>query len=280
MISECLKKKLVLFATICSLLLISCGKKDKLETYLTSLPDSLEVSFYLQDQKGRPLASQNKNRQIPSASIIKIPILVVLLQLEEKGKLDMGEKLELREGDKVGGAGELQHQPAGIFYTLDQLAEEMIRISDNVATNLLIRVVGMETVQHWLSDNGFQATQLNRLMMDFDAIAEGRQNYTSPEEISNMLASLYAGAYLGEKATAKLMGLLLKCADASMIPAKLPEGVRVAHKTGVLDYVRGDAGIILGDSPLVLSVFVEGFESSEQAQEVIATIARMAYDGF
>lgn len=262
------------------LLMVSCQQKNRLKTYLESLPASLVVSFHIQDKNGEVLASQNSDSQIPSASIIKIPILIELMSQVEAGSLSLDQEIMMTEEDLVSGAGELQFQPVVTTYTMDYLARKMMRISDNVATNLLIEQVGMTSIQGWLAENGYKITQLNRKMMDFDAIAAGRQNYTSPEEISQLLTGLYSGQYLTEKSTGFILELLLNCADRSTIPSKLPEGLQVAHKTGTLDYVRGDAGIILGDNPLILAVFVEGFESMEQAEGIIGETARIAWEIF
>lgn len=259
-------------------LLVSCQQQNFLETYLESLPASLVVSFHIQDKNGVILASQNSDKMIPSASIIKIPILIELMRQVEDGRLSLDQEVMLTEADVVGGAGEMQFQPTGNSYTLDYLARDMIRISDNVATNLLINRVGLASVSTWLTDNGYNFTQLNRIMMDFDAIAAGRQNYTSPKEISEMLINLSRGKYVSERSSDFIMELLLDCADRTTIPSKLPSTVRVAHKTGTLDYVRGDAGIILGDNPLALSVFVEGFESLEEAEFVIGQVAKLAWE--
>lgn len=262
------------------LLMGSCQQKNRLETYLESLPASLVISFHIQDKNGEILASQNAVRQIPSASIIKIPILIELMRQVEAGRLSLDQEIMMTEEDVVSGAGELQFQPVGTTYTMDYLAREMIRISDNVATNLLIKELGMASIQGWLTENGYKNTQLNRIMMDFGAIAAGRQNYTCPKEMTHLLANLYIGRYLADNSTGLVMELLKGCADRSTIPSKLPAEIQVAHKTGTLDYVRGDAGIILGDKPLIIAVFVEGFESMDQAEVIIGEIARIAWETF
>lgn len=259
---------------------LSCQQTDPLETYLKRLPASLVVSYHVQSPEGEVFASKNAIKQVPAASIIKIPILVELMRQVEHGELALENELVLSEAAIVSGAGTLQHQPVGSSYTLEYLAREMIRTSDNVATNLLIGQVGMESVNRWLEENGYSTTRLNRLMMDFDAIAEGRQNFTSAEEIARMLAEMYNMDYLSKSSTDFVMELLIACADRTTIPSKLPAGVQVAHKTGTLDYIRGDAGIILGEKPLVLAVFVEGFDHMDQAEEVIGEVAKIAWETY
>ncbi|MCC5938307.1 MAG: serine hydrolase [Lunatimonas sp.] len=263
-----------------TLLLASCIKPDPLAAYLATLPDEVQVSFQVGTPDAVSVAGQEWEKQVPSASIIKVPILIAFMQDVQEGKRSLSEEIVLEESDRVGGAGELQFQTPGSTYTLELLAREMIRISDNTATNLLIQTVGMERIRDWLRQHGFRHTQLNRLMMDFGAIAEGRQNYTSAEEMVRMLLELFAGKYLDPAGTSFVLELLTDCADRDAMPSKLPIGTAVAHKTGTLDYVRGDAGLLLGENPLALCVFVEGFSSLEQADEIIGNISRLVFDIF
>jgi beta-lactamase class A len=94
------------------------------------------------------------------------------------------------------------------------------------------------------------------------------------------LGIILSGVELSIFSRQSILNILLACADKSTIPSMLPEGTRVAHKTGTLAYVRGDAGIILSQNPLIMSIFVENFESLDQADEIIGKIARLAYDEF
>ena len=254
-------------------------EKDPLKSYLESIGE-MEVSALLQDEDGRILFQCNPSQKTPSASIIKVPILMVLFEQIESGRISMEEKYTLRDEDKVGGSGELQHALAGSSYTYGFLAREMIRQSDNVATNILIEKLGMDSISDMLRRNGFVNTQLNRYMMDFEAIKEGRQNYTSPDEINRLFLMLLSENYLSEDSRNEIIAILKECGDNLAIPRDLPEGVEVAHKTGTLDYVRGDAGIIFGDKTLVLSVFVENFKEQKDADEVIAKISGLCVSRF
>lgn len=274
-----IKRLILLLFTFPGLALV--GKsQENWESFLQQFPDQLEISLLVQNDKGEILLQQQANKTIPSASIIKIPILIALMEKVESGEIHLDSLYSLQAKDKVGGAGEMQHLPDGSRLTFRYLTEEMIRISDNTATNILIRTIEMDYIQNWLKENGYEVTQLNRIMMDFKAIEEGRQNYTSPQEINDILLNLWNGKWLKEDSRAEIMHWLKGCADNSTIPSQLPAGTVVAHKTGTLDYVRGDAGIIFGDKPLILSVFVENFESTEEAEAIIGKIALKAYRDF
>ncbi|WP_163380049.1 serine hydrolase [Cyclobacterium sp. SYSU L10401] len=257
-----------------------CQAQEEWPDFMEQFPDYLQISLQVQNETGDILFQQNSDKSIPSASIIKIPILIALMEKVENEAVNLDSLYTLQASDKVGGAGEMQHLPEGSRLTFRYLAEEMIRISDNTATNILIRTIGMDYIQQWLSKHGYKATQLNRFMMDFKAIEAGRQNYTSPKEINEILLNLWNGAWLKEASKEEIMHWLKGCADNSTIPSRLPTDTIVAHKTGTLDYVRGDAGLILGDKPLILSVFVENFQSMEEAEAAIGKIALKAYTDF
>jgi beta-lactamase class A len=158
-----------------------------------------------------------------------------------------------------------------------ELALKMIAVSDNMATNILIDRLGMENINLGLDNFGFTETRLNRKMMDFEAIREGRQNYITVFEVNKMLWGLLAKRILKPKSSKKALEILLKCEDVTTIPRKIPKTVPIAHKSGTLDYVRGDAGILFSGEPVILTIFVQNFESLEQAEKIIGEIAEIAY---
>ncbi|GEO20835.1 serine hydrolase [Cyclobacterium qasimii] len=251
-----------------------------LQEYTATLDSTVVLSYIIQDKDGKVLSKLNADKQIPSASIIKIPLLLYLMEKVEQGELALHETYKLKNSDKVGGSGELQFKPDGHLITYELLASEMIRISDNTATNVLIRKVGLRSFQEWLHTNGYKTTQLNRYMMDFDAIAKGQQNYTSSAEMNRLLLSLLNEKSLNKASTLQVIEWLKNCEDNSALPYLLPEVVAIAHKTGTLEYVRGDAGIIFGKRPIVLTVFVAHYSNLENANKIIAEIARLAFLDF
>ncbi|ERM80212.1 hypothetical protein P872_14140 [Rhodonellum psychrophilum GCM71 = DSM 17998] len=255
-------------------------QNETISQYLNSLDKGLEVSLLVQQPTGEILFSMNAEKSVPSASIIKIPILMEFFRQIESKTLHLDQMYALEAKDKVGGAGELQNLEENSTHSLEFLAREMIRISDNTATNVLIGLVGMENVNLLMEELGLKTTRLNRYMMDFEAIEAGKQNITSPAEINKLLSIILSGVELSTSSRESMLNMLLACADKSTIPGKLPEGTRVAHKTGTLSYVRGDAGIILNQKPIILSIFVENFETLEQADEIIANIANLAFEAY
>lgn len=255
-------------------------QNETISHYLNGINEELVVSLLVQEATGEVLFSLNSEKSTPSASIIKIPILMEFFRQIDAGTLHLDQIYALEAKDKVGGSGELQFHEDNSTHTLEFLAREMIRISDNTATNVLIGLVGMKNVNLLMEEFGLKTTRLNRYMMDFEAIEEGKQNFTSPAEINKMLSMILSGVELSTSSRQSMLNMLLACADKSTIPNLLPEGTRVAHKSGTLSYVRGDAGIILSQKPIILSIFVENFGTLEQADEIIANLARLAFNTF
>jgi len=250
-----------------------------LDMYIDSIEKTAKVSLIVHNLEGQVLYEQNSTSKIPSASIIKIPILIQLFSQLEDGKVSLAEQYKITAEDIVGGAGELQGSE-GTYHSLKSLAREMIRISDNTATNIIIRRLGLPSINAMLAKHGFTSTELNRLMMDFDAIAEGRQNYTSPEEMNKLLLMLHSPDFLSLASRELMLEMLTNCDDKTTIPSQLPADMAVAHKSGILDYVRGDAGIVYSPNPFVISIFVENFSSPEEAEEIIGTVSRLVYESF
>jgi beta-lactamase class A len=251
--------------------------QQPLKEYLTKLDPSISLSYIIQDQQGNLLSKANSDKKIPSASIIKIPLLIYFMQKVSDGSISLQGRYHLKDKDKVGGSGELQFKPEGINVTYEYLAKEMIRVSDNTATNIIIKKLGLKAFQNWLKKIDYSTTQLNRFMMDFGAIEKGKQNYLSPEEINRLLLALYKGELLSKKLSLKVIEYLKNCEDNAGLPHQIPEEVPIAHKSGTLNYVRGDAGIIFGKNPIFITVMVENFSELAEADRIISTIGKLAY---
>jgi beta-lactamase class A len=253
------------------------AQQHSVATYLEQLPKSLRISFtaYSLEEGATPLVYNQDNR-VPSASIIKIPILMALMEAVAQKELDLEEEYVLKEEDIVGGAGEIQHMLAGERFTFDFLAKEMIRISDNTATNIIINRIGKDKVNNKLQAFGCKHTQLNRKMMDFEAIKEGKQNFTSSKEMAELLSMIYKGEEMTATSKEYILDLLFGCEDKDAIASGLPN-YQLAHKTGTLDYIRGDAGIIFSEKPVIMVIFVENFSSIDQADEVIANLSKLLF---
>ena len=122
----------------------------------------------------------NEHLRLPSASLIKLPILATFWETVEAGRLDPGERVSVSaEALRVEGTGVLKALAPGLQPTWSDLATLMFTVSGNVATNLIIDRLGMEAIQAWIDKAGLAETRIERQMMDRSAMSAGRGNRTS-----------------------------------------------------------------------------------------------------
>lgn len=214
----------------------------------------------------------NGDKPFVSASIIKLAILGTLLDQAQSGVLSLDDSATVGPSDIVGGTGVIQASGAGGSYTYRQLAACMIQDSDNIATNLIIDAVGMPAVNEYARGIGLAETVLNRRMMDFSTDVE---NYTSANDVARMLQLIYQGKLVSPDASEFALDLLKGQHDGAGLLEGLPAGSVFAHKTGTLDGVFNDGGIVLASNPYVMVVLSSDAERS-QAQDCMADVAQKA----
>lgn len=164
--------------------------------------------------------------------------------------------------------------------TLRDLATMMVAVSDNSATNVLIDRVGMENVNAFLDSLGLHNTRLRRKMMDIKAAGEGRENVSTPNEMSKLLQSLYQGKILNRELTDDFFKVLATHKD-SWIPRDLPEDLKIADKPGALEGVRNDSGVIFVDKrPYILCVMTTYLRHERDGEEAISKISLAAWRVF
>ena len=155
------------------------------------LNDGTEYAVYL----AYPQKSDKKfiynSKPMRSASMIKVFIMAAVMDKAKNGELDINETLTLRGSDKVGGAGILAGYASGTELTLREVMELMITHSDNTATNMVIDRVGMSAINAYIQREGYGDTVLRRKMMDYDAIAAGRENFSSVRDLGEFFFRLY-----------------------------------------------------------------------------------------
>lgn len=256
---------------------------DSLTAYLRHLPPTIRVSMALESLSDSSVRFYHRaDERVPSASIIKLPIMVAAMTAAHEGRLDLDEIHILTDSEKVGGDGILHTYPNRSRLSYTDLIRLMITISDNTATNILITDLGMEAINDRMQALGLTKSQLNRVMMDTMAVRQGRENYVTAREMNQLLTRIYRHDCLTPALCEQMLANLKQNEDTLTIPRLLPRSETgksyvVAHKTGVLTYVRGDVGIIYADSPFVLSVLVENAGSAAAGERIIADLALLSF---
>lgn len=239
------------------------------------LHEKVRVSMAIQELSS-PFPILYDNRTMPAASLIKLPIMATAFKLSEAGKLDLREKVTIH--DAVEG-GSFYYLPKDTQITWQEAIFHMIVESDNTAANMLIDAIGMDAVNEEIARLGLHFTLLQRKMMDFEAIEKQRENWTSQNDMAQMLYALSQKKWLGPKLDTQMLGILSCQEDNCLLPAQLPNYVGVAHKTGQLDGLYHDCGIIEKDgAPYLCCIMVDGITNEAQVISDLSYVARDIYD--
>ncbi len=217
----------------------------------------------------------------PQASSIKICVLAELYRQAQQGKLKLTDLYTVNAADLVQDSDIMGGLTPGVTkIALRDLATMMVAVSDNSATNVLIDRVGMENVNAFLQSQGLKETKLRRKMMDLKAATEGRENVSTPGEMSSLLQALYRGQILNKEMTDDFFKVLSTHKD-SWIPRNIPDDLKIANKPGALEGVRIDSGVIFVEKrPYVLSVMTTYLRRERDGEEAISNISLAAWRMF
>lgn len=222
----------------------------------------------------------NKDKLIPSASLVKIPIMLSYFHASGEGKINLKDTVELAWSEKTGGSGLLKNTASGSVFSVEGLLELMITHSDNTAANMLIELLGFDTLNSYFSKLGLKHTNLSRKMMDFDDRKRGIENYTTAEDMAYLLEGIYRRQFLNNNVSTKCLELLAKQKINDRIPKKLPDDALVAHKTGLEYGVCHDVGIVFTDKGnfLICVLTKHNNRYAQPAKRFISKIALTTYN--
>ncbi len=223
--------------------------------------------------------SWNENESFPAASLIKLPILREMYQRVQKGALDLFQELTVTEEQKVGGFGILKEMNNGLKISLKDIAVLMIVLSDNTATNMLIRLLGMKAINTMCKRLGMTGTELNRMMMDYDSPKRGIDNFTTPGDIAVFFRDLAVNPDICDKYREEMIDILKKQQCNNKLPAGFPSEAVIAHKTGDLVGTEHDAGILfVRNRQCVIVVLTKDLPENDQGIQLNRKIARLVYE--
>lgn len=194
----------------------------------------------------------------PTASVIKIPILVELMRQATNGRVALDERVDLLAEDKCGGSGILKILAAGLQPTLRDLATLMIVVSDNTATNLVIEAVGgVDTVNSAMDQLGLSRIRLHN-RIDFEVIGGDvrRLGESSPRDMRALVQGIAERTVFGPEVSEAVEKVLAGQQYLDQVPrymqvappydavVELDPEITVANKTGFSPGTRADAGIV------------------------------------
>jgi beta-lactamase class A len=234
-----------------------------------------EAGAFAVDAEGHELFCEREDEAFPSASVIKLPLVMTLYADAAAGRLDLDQRVPV--GDRVDGSGVLRHMRDVDALSLRDLAMLSIIVSDNTATNRLIERVGVERVAARLAEWGCPRTRLARKMYDFEAAKRGLENLMTPRETASLLARLVRGECADRATSDAVVAVLAECQDRTMLRRYLPYATKVPHKTGTLDESRNDAAIIPGPRPVIVAAFTRKLRDTGAAVAWLGLLGWCAY---
>jgi beta-lactamase class A len=223
--------------------------------------------------------SRHGDRRFRAASVVKIPLMIEVYRRVEAGTLRPDETHVLADADRAAGSGVLLHLHAGLAPSIEDLVYLTMSISDNTATNLLIRRVGMAAVNATMRSLGMTGSTLGREMRGRPAESAEEENWATPDDYARVVRLLLDGHASGPAGTAAMITMLERQQNGRRIGRYVPEapGVRWGSKTGGLKGVTNDVGFVTGPGGrLILAVFCEGMADLHVGEQCIGDIARAA----
>ena len=254
------------------------------------------VGLVIETADGTPLLQHNADAAFEAASLYKLGIMVEVYRQRELGQLQFSDTLTLWPGyfvedDPLYGWGDIESDvPIG------ELLRNMIVVSSNVAAEALLDRVGTDNVNATMAQLGLNQTQIRWYPdkgidsgpnpFDFSRLPSGNgdlgidaPNITSPQDMARLFLLLLQGQVVSPAVSAEMLDLLSQQEINDRLPAELPDGTQVAHKTGNLDDVVHDAGVIYAPrGPIIVTILTDQVEDEGAVDEFMSQVARAAYD--
>ncbi len=213
---------------------------------------------------------------MPAASTIKVPVMVEVFKKLEAGAFDLDRRVTLLSSDKDYGSGDLCDASAGSTYTVAELLDKMIDISDNTATNMLIRLVGLHSINVTMANLGLRHTHLRGYVRtDNWDVRQALQS--SPSDMVHLLALMAKRELVDDWSSNEMISILEEDQINTLLPEPLPQGIVIAHKTGSFFDTLNDVGIVYGETPYVIAVMTTHLPSLSIGRTFIRHLSLLAF---
>jgi beta-lactamase class A len=252
--------------------------------------DEIGVSFY--DYHHRTGGGYHADRWFHAASTIKVPVLLGVFDAIEQGRLQAYSRVHVRNRFLSAADGQAfrvdpsrdsnaeVHAQVGRTLQVRELARHMITTSSNLATNLLIDLIGLERIRETLKRFGLNGIELRRGVEDMPAYDQEINNEVTAEGLLEAFRTLLDPHHFSPDLRQEMLDILHGQEFKSGIPAGLPAEARVAHKTGEISTVAHDAGIVFlpEREPYVVVILTEWKPEVSGRKDAIASISRLLYE--
>jgi beta-lactamase class A len=233
----------------------------------------------------------NEHETFHAASTMKTPVMIELYKQATNGKFSLSDSISVKNEFKsiVDGSTYSLHaeddsqqelyKQIGTSRTVYDLMYQMIIMSSNLATNMLIEMVDGKKVTQTMRDLGAADIQVLRGVEDSKAYAQGLNNTTTAYDLMLIYEKMAKGEIVSPAACADMIKILLNQKFREIIPARLPADVRVAHKTGSINGVQHDSGIVFlpDGKKYILVLLSRKLEDEKAAVTAMAKVSEMLY---
>jgi len=286
-------KQLQLVFLIVSLIASSCSDKPSLEQEVREALNIIEGRFAVafKDLSSGETLYINADSVFHAASTMKTPVMAELFRQAGEGKFSLDDSLVIKNEFKsiVDGSpylltrsddsDTLIYERIGTKESIRKLMTDMIIVSSNLATNLLIDLVGAKKVDSLLSSIGAPNMHVLRGVEDTKAFEAGLNNTTSARGQLLLYERIATNQLVNESSSIEMIRILSDQQFGEIIPAKLPSDVIVAHKTGSITGVQHDGGIVMlpDGRKYILVLLSSNLKDRNQGIEVLANVSELIY---
>jgi beta-lactamase class A len=268
---------------------------DTLEARLMPLIEAHKgkVGLAVKNLKTGESFSYHADDVMPTASLIKFPVMVETYRQVAEGKVDLDTMITLKKEDKVPGSGILtDHFSPGVTLPLRDAVHLMIVYSDNTATNLVLDQIGIGSTAETMEKMGYPNTKIHAKVFKRetsvfpDRSKKWGLGSTTPNEMVKLCEALWDHDLVSEEASEAMLDHMRQCDDKVKMRRFLPKGTKVAYKTGSVDAARTEAGIIeTPGGPVALCVMTSDNEDQRWVRDnagdrLCAEAAREVYRHF
>ena len=264
----------------------------QLETQLRQIiaASGAEVAVAYRTLDGRTELLVDADKSFHAASTMKVPVMIELFRQARAGTLSLSDPLPIRNDFRSivdGSAYKLSegddsdkevYAVMGKTMTLGQLCDAMITVSSNFAANLLIEKLGVANIRRTVTTLGAGGMQVLRGVEDQKAFDKGLNNGTTARGLMVLLDRIGHGQAVDPESDAAMIEILKRQAFNDAIPAGLPPGTPVAHKTGNITRIHHDAAIVYAPRPYVLVLLVRGIGEQKKSAALMAELSKAIYD--
>ena len=273
----------------------AAGLAERVQTIIKRIPvgetraaprATPDVGLALLQLDGQAAVTILPDTSFHAASTMKVPVMIELFRQAEAGLLGLDDQLPIRNEfhsivdgsvytmDVTADSDAEVYKAVGKTMSLRELNEAMITVSSNFAANLLIERLGAKNVQQTVDRLGGTGVVVLRGVEDQKAFDKGLNNTTTARGLATLLHKLATGRAVSAKADAEMIEVLKRQKFKDAIPAGLPPGTPVAHKTGTITRIHHDAAIVYGPKPYVLVILVRGIQEQKESAALMAAISR------